>query len=98
MVFTQHKVQTLELKRLLYSINDSKLDIGIRLRFIGRMWLDDFVRIIELSDDSATLFDDRHSRIIMISDLSNIMQFELDSSFQQYEPNFHYSVEAQMGE
>jgi hypothetical protein len=93
MVVTQHKVQTLELKRLLYSINDSKLDIGIRLRFIGRMWLEDFVRIIELSEGSARLFDDRHNNIIMISDLSNVIQFELDSPFQHYEPHFHYSVE-----
>jgi len=29
----------------------------------------------------------------MVSDLSQIMQFELEQSFQKYEPHFHYSVD-----
>jgi hypothetical protein len=92
MVLTQNRIQILELKRLLFLIKDSKLDICIRVRFIGKMWLTDYMRIVELSETKMTLFDERNNSLILIRNLASIMQFELDAELQQYEPNFHYTI------
>ena len=92
MVLIQNHIPILELKRLLFLIKDSKLDIRIRVRFIGKMWQTDYMRIIELSETKMTLFDERNRTFILIRNLCCIMQFELDSAFQQYEPNFHYTI------
>jgi hypothetical protein len=94
MVLTQSHISILELKRLLFLIKDSKLDICIRFRIIGKLWQTDYMRIIEIFEHGAILRDERNGRFTLISDLHYIMQFELDSSFQHYEPYFHYTIDA----
>jgi hypothetical protein len=86
------QISIVELKRLLFALKDSKLDIGIRLRLVGEMWQNHYLRLLNVTEKSAAFNDERSNKLIFIQDLNNIMQFELDQGFQQYQPHFHYSV------
>ncbi len=82
-----------ELKILILSIVEKRQPIGFRYRLIGQLWNPDFLRIISSSNESEILFlDEKIIKHMSISVLSNIIQFELDSRFEHYQPNFHYQV------
>lgn len=86
------KVAVLELRRLLIELKEHRPDICIRYRLMGQMWAQNFSRVIEVSDRGVLLHDEHSNRHVSISDLSKIMQFELDKSFQSYQPHNHYDV------
>jgi hypothetical protein len=85
-------ISDLELKRLLIELKDKRPDICFRYRQLGEMWKPNFMRIIDISDKGAVLNDETHNKLVFISDFSQVMQFELDAKFQQYQPHFHYEV------
>jgi hypothetical protein len=86
------QVSVLELRRLLFILHESRPDIGIRFRLIGEMWHSRHLRLVAVTEKGAALNDDKANKLIYIQDLNQIMQFELDHAFQQYQPHFHYSV------
>jgi hypothetical protein len=81
-----------ELKRLLYDLRDKQPYTCIRFRLIGELWQQNFMQIFNLGEEEAIFFDEPVRRLIRISDLSTIMQFELDHNFQQYLALFHYDL------
>lgn len=81
-----------ELKRLLVTITDYRLDIGIRYRFIGEMWETNYLRILRVTEYGLLLSDEIKNRLVVIRDFSQIMQFELDTSFHAFQPYCHYTV------
>jgi hypothetical protein len=85
-------VSVLELRRLLYDIKEKRPDICIHYRLLGELWITNFRSVILITEKGA-LFDDRIlNKVYTLGDISTIMQFELDSRFQNYEPFFHYDV------
>ncbi|HEY9487847.1 MAG TPA: hypothetical protein VIQ51_05920 [Chryseosolibacter sp.] len=87
------KVAILELRRLLVELKEHRPDICIRLRLIGQMWSQKFLRVIRLTEQGGVLLNDENLReFTSIQNLSHIMQFELDKPFQLYQPFFHYDV------
>lgn len=92
LITKNNQVPVIELRRLLYAIRDSRLDIGIRFRLIGELWQNEYLRILDVTDKGAALNDHRSNKLIFIQDLNNVMQFDVDQGFQQYQPHFHYSV------
>jgi len=87
------KVAILELRRLLVELKEHRPDICIRLRLIGQMWSQKFLRVIRLTEQGGVLLNDENLRqFTAIQNLSHIMQFELDKPFQLYQPFFHYDV------
>ena len=86
------KVAVLELRRLLVELKEHRPDICVRYRVLGQMWAPSFHRVVRLTDDGVLLNDESSNKFISIPDLSQIMQFELDKSFQLYQPYFHYDV------
>src|SRR5438045_3003747 len=89
---TQNLISVLELKRLLIDLKDKRPDICIRFRLLGEMWLINFMRIVLVSEKGVVLSDDTTNDLFTIPDLSNIMQFEIDNRFQNFQPHFHYEV------
>jgi hypothetical protein len=83
----------MELKRLLIELQQKRPDICIRYRLLGEMWVINAMRVIHVSDKGALLNDEQNNRLINLSDLSSIMQFELDSPFMGFQPHFHYHVQ-----
>jgi hypothetical protein len=86
------KVGVLALRRLIVELMEHRPDICIRYRLIGRMWAENFLRVIRLTDQGVLLNDETSNKAVTISDLSHIMQFEIDKPFQLYQPYFHYEV------
>ena len=91
MMGSQH-IAVLELKRLLTELKEHRSDICVRYRLIGQMWAPNFVRVIKVTDKGVMLADESSGKILSIPDISHIMQFELDKSFQSFQPYFHYDV------
>jgi hypothetical protein len=98
MLLVKDQLSILELKRLLHAIKDLSQDTGVRFRFMGEMWHSDFMKITSISEDEVIVYDERNSRYMLIQNLTYIMQFELDSPFQQYQPHFHYTIDSSLSE
>lgn len=86
-------VPALELRRLLFEIKDLRNDIKIRFRLMGEMWQSHHCRVIQLTDTGAVLFKEKENKLFFVPDLNNVMQFEIDQPFQNFQPHFHYTVD-----
>ncbi len=86
------EVSLLELRRLLTELKEHRSDICIRYRLLGQMWAQHFLHVRQLTGQGVLLSDENMHKIVSIPELSAIIQFEIDKSFQSYQPYFHYSV------
>lgn len=86
------QIPVLELRRLLFELRDFRPDVCVRFRLIGEMWQTHSCRIIKLTEKGVVLNDEKSNKLIFIQDLNQVMQFEIDQSFQQFQPHFHYQV------
>ena len=89
----QNQISLLELRRLLHELRDHGLDTGIRFRLIGEMWQPMHHQVLHLTAHGVALKDPVSKKLLLIPDLSQVMQFEIDNPYQQYQPHFHYSVD-----
>jgi hypothetical protein len=80
-----------ELKRLLINLCEKRPDILVRYRLIGQMWQTNFVTIKQVIDDEV-IFSDAKGLITKRVHLHDLMQIELEGSFQMYRPYTHYSI------
>ena len=90
---TKNLISVTELKRLLIDLRQKRPDICIRYRLLGEMWVVNAMQVLHVSDRGAILNDESNNRLINLSDLSSIMQFELDAPFMGFQPHFHYHVQ-----
>lgn len=68
-------------------------DICIRYRSLGNLWYPNFLRVHKIQEPGNVLFyDESCNKLILFSDISRIVQFELDSRFLHFEPNCHYQI------
>ena len=86
------KVVILELRRVLVELREHRPDICIRYRLLGQMWVPNFHRVIQVTEEGVILNDETSERVVSIRSLAQFMQFELDKPFQLYQPYFHYDV------
>src|SRR5687768_14135834 len=89
---TRSLISVLELKRMLVTIADYNLPVCFRYRMLGEMWQPNFLRVVKVTEKGVILNDEINNNTIVISDLSNIMQFEVDGRLHTFEPNFHYNL------
>jgi hypothetical protein len=87
-------ISVLELKRLLVDLKQKRPDICFRYRLLGEMWMTNAMRVISVTEKGVLLNDEPNNKLNTISDLSLIMQFEIDAPFQGFQPHFHYHVKA----
>jgi hypothetical protein len=86
------EITVLELRRLLIELRDKRPDICVRFRLLGEMWFQHFMRITVVHDKGVILNNEVSNKILRVSDLSNVMQFEIDHGFQNFRPHFHYRI------
>jgi hypothetical protein len=86
-------VSTPELKRLLVELREKRSDIHIRFRLIGQMWKPNFLKILNINDKGIILLDEIDNTLIFVTDLSRVMQFEIDATFQGFQPHHHYTLQ-----
>jgi hypothetical protein len=87
-------VTVTELRNMLYRLQDKSPDTCIRFRLIGKMWNDSFMNVRDVTDLGIAFVNrDASNQQISISNLANVIQFELENSFENYRAHFHYSVQ-----
>jgi hypothetical protein len=86
------QVSTDRLRKLLFELRDTGSPACFRCRLLGKMWDAGFGRVVNVSGDALTLYDESKTNFLTIPDIKMIMQFELDQSFQDFEPHFHYGL------
>jgi hypothetical protein len=86
------KIHVLTFRRLLTELKEHRPDICIRHRLLGQMWAKNFLRVAEITEQGVILKDETLNRFVKVSDLSHVMQFELDKPFQSFQPYLHYEV------
>lgn len=85
-------VQVSELRRLLVQLTEHRPDICFRYRLIGQLWVKNFMRVVAVTEKGVLLNDETSDKFLKLQDLSYIIQFELDKSFQVFQPYSHYDV------
>lgn len=93
MEVTTTLVSLSDLKKLLVSIGRDPQPVRIRYRALGQLWHPNFLQVLKVEQGKSVLFHDAiRKKFIALSDLTRIMQFELDRKLHSYEPNFHYQI------
>jgi hypothetical protein len=90
---TPDTISVIELKRLLQEVKDRRPDIGVRFRFLGQMWQDHFLTVFLVTENGAVLIDQTNNKTEIISNLADVVQFELDGRFHNFHPYYHYIVQ-----
>jgi hypothetical protein len=85
-------ISVIGLKRLLVELADKRPNVCIRPRLMGEMWWPVFMRVVATTEKGVLLQDEDSGRFVSVSDISYVMQFELDNRFQNFQPHFHYEV------
>ena len=89
---TNNLISVVELRRLLYTLVDNRLEICFRYRLLGEMWQPKFLRVVQLTPRGVLLSDEATYSLICLDDLAHIMQFELDVAVHHFLPHNHYDV------
>jgi hypothetical protein len=82
-------VSAIELKQLLILL--ASTTTCFRFRIVGEMWVRNLMRVITVNEKTALLLDETENKYFALR-INNVMQFELDTRFQNFQPYFHYSV------
>lgn len=82
-----------ELQRLLYTIADGGLATCFRFRLLGKMWEPNFMSVVKITDKGVLLHDEKYNGYRCLSDLSEIMQFEIDVAVHDFLPHNHYEID-----
>jgi len=56
------------------------------------MWEESFFSISTINDDGALFYNETTGKFLTIRNIGNIIQFEIDHGFRNYQPHFHYDV------
>ena len=59
------------------------------------MWEVNAMRVIHVTEKGAIFNDETRNKLLNLSDLSSVMQFEIDAPFQGFQPHYHYNVQPQ---
>jgi hypothetical protein len=86
-------ISILELRRLLYTIVDGRLATCFRYRLLGTMWEPNFLRVVDITDNGVLLNDEQSNSYKCLTDLSQIMQFEIDVAVHNFLPHNHYEID-----
>jgi hypothetical protein len=87
----QTDIGIIEFKRLLIDLAEKRPDISIRYRQIGHLWNNGFYALKKVLEEDVIFVEPERQMEIRVP-IKNIMQIELDGSFQTYRPNFHYTI------
>jgi hypothetical protein len=89
---TNNCISTLELRRLLIDLKEKRPGVFIRFRLLGELWAQNFMSIAGITENGVLLKDEGNNNFVVISKLSDVIQFEIDEPFQSYRPYNHYEV------
>jgi hypothetical protein len=85
-------ISVIELKRLLIELKEKKPCVLTRFRLLGELWATNFMSIAAVTEKGVIFKDDINNSFVVLSNLSDVIQFEIDEPFQGYKPFNHYIV------
>jgi hypothetical protein len=85
-------VSAAELRGLLADILINGPGTCVRFRLFGERWQEQFMRILNVTSREITLRNEATGQIEVVSNIGNVLQFEIDTKFRNYQPHFHYEV------
>ncbi len=84
-------ITPLDFKRILFELWEHSPQTKIRLRVMGKMWDRNFLQVVHITGgDAIILHGSDQMKQVSIND---IVQFELETKFQDFKPNNHCTVE-----
>jgi hypothetical protein len=86
-------LSTLDLRRLLIEMKETRSNVHVKFRLVGQPWKPNFLKILVITERGVVLVDELDSTLIFLTDLSRIMQFQVDANFRELEALHEYSVE-----
>jgi hypothetical protein len=81
-----------DLRRLLGHIKNLRPDIHVRFRILSKPWQRNFCRLFVVNETGLVLIDEIESKVEMVPNFADIVQFEIDSRFQHYCSYTQYHV------
>lgn len=89
---TTTAISVSEFEKLISVISEER-QARIRFRMRGELWYPNFLRVMRAGEHNRVLFvDETRNHNIILSDLSSIVQFELNAAIHPFEPGCHYQV------
>ena len=92
MIDPKKRDAVLTLRRLLVELKEHHPDIFFRHGLLGQMWAKHFLRVVHVSEQGVLLNEEISNTLRIIPNLSHVIQFELDKTFQAFQPYVHYEV------
>jgi hypothetical protein len=89
---TNNVISVIEFKRLLVDLKEKRPGVCVRCRLIGELWAKSFMSIAGVTEKGVLLKNDSTNSFVAISNLVDVIQFEIDEPFQGYQPYNHYGV------
>src|SRR5262245_18528906 len=89
---TKNSISTMYLRSVLHDLLGRKSSVCIRFRLLGEMWKPNFMHVVKITERGAIFNDDYTHEFVFVSDLSDVVQFEIDDRYQEFQPHFHYEV------
>jgi hypothetical protein len=83
-------ISALQLKQVLIQLSQQQ-GISFRCRLIGEMWMTNMMKVSHVTETSVMLYDEREAKYSIVA-FNDIMQFEIDTRFQIFQPYYHYIV------
>ena len=80
----------LELKQLMLNLTRVP-NVCFRFRLLGEMWMKNLMQVTAVNEKTALFFDEVDTKYYLVR-INNIMQFEIDGRFHNFQPFFHYNV------
>jgi hypothetical protein len=85
-----------KLRQLLIDLKEHGHNTCLRVRLLGEMWRENFVRVTSVTEDRVLLNDESKNKLVSIP-INSIMQIELDHKFKELQPHNHYTIELDKG-
>jgi hypothetical protein len=85
-------LSSIKLRQLLTDLKDHGHNTCVRMRLLGELWQNHFMRVVSVTDDRVLLNHEEKNKLISVP-LKSIMQIEIDHKFKDYQPHNHYTVQ-----
>lgn len=89
---TASAITTTEFKRLIFDLWEHAPQTKIRSRTLGKMWETNFLQIIHVAASDSLIVQDNKAEQMKYISLSDVVEFEVESKFQNFSPHIHYHV------
>jgi hypothetical protein len=84
------EINTLRFKRLIFELREHCPENRIRVRTLGNMWDSNFSEVIHITAGDGIILQNKEQ--MKHVPLNDVISFELEMKFQDFEPNNHCKV------